>query len=429
MMHLNSIDLGVASVQGLLAKYGVNPMVVEEIIWGNVVLNTAAPNIAREIVVDLNLPPHIHGVTVSRACLSGLEAIEQAVTKIEHGDAEVIIAGGSDSMSNGEMPLPRHLTHALATMTYSRNASPIGKLITFFKMAGSPLSWIPQAPQIAERSTGKKMGYHADMMAELNHISRQAQDAFANSSHVKAFAAQKNGLMKDEVVPVWTKDRKSKLEGDNLVRRDASAPDAVAKMGKLKPCFRSGAEASVTAASSSPLTDGGSAVLVMSEEKARALGYPTDIRLCAYVTMAVDPYPQLLLAPALAIPRALHDAGLTLEDIDIFEIHEAFAAQVLSTIAVLQSDEFCAKRIPKEYLPAGRKNLGTIPLEKVNPQGSSISIGHPFAATGGRLVASATNQLRRTGKKYALLSVCAAGGIGGVAIIENVNGTKGGQKK
>ncbi|KAF0852233.1 mitochondrial trifunctional enzyme 3-ketoacyl-CoA thiolase--acetyl-CoA acyltransferase--beta-ketothiolase subunit b [Andalucia godoyi] len=426
VMHLTSIDLGVHSVRGLLHKYRekLPATAVDEIIWGNVVLNTAAPNIAREIVVDLNLPPHIHGVTVSRACLSGLEAIELAVSRIEHGDADVVIAGGSDSMSNGELPLPRHLTHALAMLQYAgKSQSPIAKVISFFKMAGSPLSWMPSPPQIAERSTGKKMGYHADLMAEINGISRSAQDAFALSSHAKAAAAQKHGYLAEEIVPVPSARNPAQLlSEDNIVRKDAltNGPEISGKMSKLRPCFRSGAEASVTAATSSPLTDGGSAVLVVSEAKAKALGLPTDIRLVAFINCAVDPYPQLLLAPALAIPRALFDAGLTLDDIDIFELHEAFAAQVLCTVAVLANEEFCAKRIPQEYLPAGKKVIGKIPLEKINPCGSSIAIGHPFAATGGRLVASASNQLRRTGKRYALLSVCAAGGMGGVAIIERV---------
>jgi len=284
-------------------------------------------------------------------------------------------------------------------------------LIQFFKDAGSPKTWIPTAPSISERSTGKTMGYHADLMADLNKVSRSSQDEFAAASHKNAAKARREGKLEEEIVPVRLKSGKI-VNRDNLIREDSEA----SKMGKLKPVFRS--TGTVTAASSSPLTDGGSAVLVMSEEKARELGYPVDIRISSYATTAVDPYPQLLLAPVLAFPKVLDHAGITLDQVDLFEIHEAFAAQVLSTTACLASDEFCQKRLGR------KKAIGVVPPEKLNVNGSSIAIGHPFSATGGRLVTSAMNELRRTGKRYAILSVCAAGGIGGVALVERVDESK-----
>ena len=271
--------------------------------------------------------------------------------------------------------------------------------------AGPPNQWIPKQNEIAERSTGKTMGYHADLMAEINAIPRDEQDAFALASHEKASQATSAGRLSDEIVPVTTPGGKQ-IVNDNLIRASMKKE----KVASLKPAFRP--QGTVTAASSSALTDGGSCVLLMSEAKARELGYSADISFRSYVNTAIDPFPQLLLAPAVAIPRALSRAGLTLDDIDIFEIHEAFAAQVLSTIRALESKDFCAKFLKRN------EPIGSIPMEKINPNGGSIAIGHPFAATGGRLVTSTANELRRSKKRFALISICAAGGLGGVAILE-----------
>lgn len=249
------------------------------------------------------------------------------------------------------------------------------------------------------------MGYHADLMADLNKITRNVQDEFATASHKNAAKARREGKFDEEITPVRLKNGKF-VNRDNLIREDSD----VSKMSKLKPVFRK--TGTVTAASSSPLTDGASCVLVMSEEKAKELGYPTDITISSYATTAVDPYPQLLLAPVLAFPKVLDSAGITLDQVDLFEIHEAFAAQVLSTTACLASDEFCQKRLGKS------KALGVVPPEKLNINGSSISLGHPFSATGGRILTAAMNELRRSNKKYAILSVCAAGGLGGVVLVE-----------
>jgi len=256
------------------------------------------------------------------------------------------------------------------------------------------------------------MGYHADMMAELNTVSREEQDKWALGSHAKASAAVANGLIGSEISPVTTPDGK-KVEADDLIR-GGMTEEAVQR---LKPVFRKPGEAegagTVTAASSSALTDGASAVLVMSAAKAKQQGYNTDIVVKSYVKTAIEPYPQLLLAPALAIPKALDKAGLKLGDIDVFEIHEAFAAQVLATLHCLQSDKFAKEHLNRDTA------VGVVPQEKINPNGSSIAIGHPFAATGGRIVSSLTATLRRTKQRYGLISICAAGGIGGVMILEN----------
>ena len=271
-------------------------------------------------------------------------------------------------------------------------------------------------------------------MALLNSVPRAAQDALALKSHTNAATAQKTGRLAEEISPILTPKKKLFVEKDNLIR--APSADTPSRLSKLSTVFRkSDAGGTITAASSSPLTDGASAVLVMSEEKAKELGYPTDCVLRAYCVTGVDPFPQLLLAPAYAIPKALDDAGvalsslslslryslmyvphagLSLSDIDLFEIHEAFAAQVLSTVDCLASAEWCRQKLGRDSA------VGVIDPKKINPNGSSIAIGHPFAATGGRLITAAINELRRSEgtKRFALLSVCAAGGMGGVAIIE-----------
>ncbi len=255
------------------------------------------------------------------------------------------------------------------------------------------------------------MGYHADLMAEINKIDKSAQDEFAVRSHNNAAQAIKSGKFASEIVPVINGTGK-KVTTDNLIRTNMK----IENVSKLNPVFRSNKEhGTVSAASSSALTDGASAVLLMSESKAKQLGYTTDIVLRSYVKTAIEPYPQLLMAPAKAIPAALDKAGLTLDDIDLFELHEAFAAQVLCTIKVLGDAEWCKNNLHRDSA------VGVIPVEKLNINGGSLAIGHPFAATGGRLVTSLANELRRSKKRYGLISICAAGGIGGVAILERVD--------
>eukprot|EP00474_Spongospora_subterranea_P004530 CRZ04988.1 hypothetical protein [Spongospora subterranea] len=410
LAEVDAIGLGVCCVRELLERFPIAPELIDDVIWGNVVVKSSAPNVAREIVLDLNLPRCIPGVTVSRACLSGLQAIEMGIAMIESGHADIIVAGGGDSTSNGEMPLPSHVTRALGKYSLGggKKAGWTG-VKTLLQELGNPNSWIPKPNEIAERSTGKTMGYHSDLMAEINMVSRSEQDRFAVDSHAKASAAEKKGYLRSEIAPV--KNLQSEIiSKDDIIRESID----LKKLSSLSPAFRPESEhGTVTAASASALTDGASAVLLMSYEKAKQLGFATDISMVAFATCAVDPYPQLLIAPAIAIPRALHLAGLTLQDIDIFEIHEAFASQVLSTLRALESDKFA-----KQFIGVPNA-IGKIPRDKINQCGGSIALGHPFAATGGRLVISASNQLRRSGKKYALLSICAAGGIGGVAILEH----------
>jgi acetyl-CoA acyltransferase len=405
LRKLDTIDLASAACKGLIDKSKIDPRNIDEVIWGSVIFKSSAPNTARELVLDLNLPPNIPGMTVTRACLSGLQAITSAAAVIERGDADVIIAGGSDSVSNAEVPLPSNLTLAMGKLTFGGKITP-KKVVGALSELDSPKDLLPSAPKIAERSTGRTMGQHADEMAEKNGISREAQDAFAIRSHGNAYNAQQAGRFDDEISAVQIGH--VSLTKDTLVRETVDPK----KLAKLRPVFRK--EGTITAASSSPLTDGASAVLLMSEEKAIELGYKPEIALVDWCYTALDPFDQLLIGPALAIPQLLEKNKLTLEDIDIFEIHEAFAAQVLSVTKALADEDFCKTKLGLD------KAYGKIPEEKINPHGGSVALGHPFAATGGRLVTTAANELRANGKKRAVVTLCAGGAMGGAALLEKI---------
>lgn len=405
LRKLDTIDLASAACKGLIESTKIDPREIDEVIWGSVIFKSSAPNTARELVLDLNLPPSIPGMTVTRACLSGLQAITHAASVIERGDADVMIAGGSDSCSNAEVPLPSNLTLAMGKLTFGGKLT-TKKVLGALTELDSPKDLVPSAPKIAERSTGRTMGQHADEMAEKNGISREEQDAYAIASHKKAHEAWSSGRFKDEIASV-------DLGGHNL-SRDTLVRSSIdpAKIAKLRAVFRK--EGTITAASSSPLTDGASAVLLMSEEKAKELGFKADVALVDWAYTALDPFDQLLIGPALAIPKLLERHDLKLEDIDLFEIHEAFAAQVLSVLKALADDDFCKTRFGRD------EAWGEIPESKINPHGGSVALGHPFAATGGRLVTTAANELRLNGKKRAIVTLCAGGAMGGAALLEKI---------
>ena len=405
-----ALNLAATAVSALLTATALPPSYIDQLVLGNVVVSTASPNIAREVVLDLHLPPTIPGTTVSVACLSGLEAVAIGVAAVERGDAECVVAGGVDSTSNAEMPLPQHVTSALGVYQMGggnkRGWQGWRELLSGL---GMPWTWLPSAPTVSERSTGRTMGYHADLMAEINGITREEQDAWSVRSHQLAAKARKDGKMDQEVYPVTTTDNRH-ITRDSLIRESID----IGKLASLPPAFRPPPTGTVTAASSSALTDGASACLLMSASLAASMGYASDVSVVTYVKSAIDPFPQLLLAPAIAIPIALHRARLRLADIDLFEFHEAFAGQVLATLACLDSVEFYSK---VGLLVEGGK-VGKVDRDRVNVNGGSIAIGHPFGATGGRLVTSLCAEMRRRASRYGLISICAAGGIGGVMILE-----------
>jgi len=405
LIKLDTIALGVAAVGALLERTGVPRKEIGSIVWGGVILPGMAPNVAREIALDLRLPPEVEGMTVTRACASGLQAITLAAAAIERGEVDVAIAGGSDSTSNAEIKLPQKVVHALAPLAFGK-ASPADMLGVLANLM--PITEIlPQRPSIAERTTGEVMGAAAEKMARRNEISRQAQDELAARSHHRAAAAIAAGRFEAEVAPVQTPEGKW-VHADGLVRADTS----VDKLAKLKPVFAK--DGTLTAGNSSPLTDGGAAVLLMREDKARALGFTPLAAFRSWSYVGVDPADQLLMGPALAAPKALERAGLTLADVDLVDFHEAFAAQVLAVLKMMGSDAFARARLGRD------KAVGEVDPAKLNVHGGSVALGHPFGATGARMVTTMANELARTGKQTALLGLCAAGGLGAAAVLERV---------
>lgn len=406
LMKMDSIALGVAAVEALLTRTGIARTEIDSIIWGGVILPSGAPNLAREIALDLRLPASVEGMTVTRACASGLQAVTLAAAAIERGEADVILAGGSDSTSNAEIKLPQKLVHALAPLAFGK-ATPADYLGVLSNLL--PLHEImPQRPSIAERTTGEVMGEAAEKMARRNEISRQSQDELAVRSHQRAAAAIASGRFEIEVTKVKTPEGKW-VHADGLVRADTS----VEKLGKLRPVFAK--DGTLTAGNSSPLTDGGAAVLLMSEAKAKALGLKPLAAFKSWAYSGVDPADQLLMGPALAIPKALDRAGLTLADIDLVDMHEAFAAQVLSVLKMLASDAFARARLGRDAA------VGTVDVDRMNVHGGSLALGHPFGATGARMVTTMANELALSGKRTALLGLCAAGGLGAAAVLERVD--------
>jgi acetyl-CoA acyltransferase len=405
LMELDTIGLGVAATSALLRRLDLPRTEIDSVVWGGVVLPNLFVNIGREIVLDLGLPSSVEAMTVTRACASGLQAVTSAVSAIERGDADVVIAGGSDSTSNAPLAFPSKLTRTLAPLALSGKATPHDILGALAQLM--PLSEIlPQRPRVAERTTGEVMGESAERMAQRNEIARKAQDEFALRSHKRAARAIATGRFDDEVTKVETPT--GFVHVDTLVRADTS----LEKLSKLKPVFAK--EGTVTAGNASPLTDGAAAVVLMEEAKARALGYEPLAAFRSWSYVGVDPADQLLIGPAIAIPRALDRAGLELSDIDVIDMHEAFAAQVLSVLKMLGSQGFARERLKRE------RAVGEVDPDKLNLWGGSIALGHPFAATGVRMVTTMANELARTDKRTALLGICAAGGLGAAAVMERV---------
>jgi acetyl-CoA acyltransferase len=407
LMRMDAIDLGVAAVRGLLERTNVPRDAIDAVVWGGVILPSHAPNVGREIVVDLKLDPRVEAHTVTRACASGLQAITDACAMIERGDADVVIAGGGDSTSNAAVQMPASFVHKVGPVVMRGKSGPMD----YLRLAGKlslKADLLPRQPRVAERSTGEVMGEAADKMADRNGISREAQDTFAVTSHHRAARAVASGRFADEIVPV-TPPGRDVVTADTIVRADTS----VEKLATLRPAFRKEG-GTVTAGNASALTDGAAAVLVMSEERAAALGLRPLAAMRSWAYVGVDPTDQLLIGPAFAIPKALARAGLSLADVDRVDLHEAFAAQVLSVVKMLESEAFGQERL---RLPGA---VGPVDPDKLNVHGGSLALGHPFGATGARMVLTMAHELARTDARTAVLGICAAGGLGAAAVLERL---------
>ncbi|HEX7678534.1 MAG TPA: acetyl-CoA C-acyltransferase FadI [Thermoanaerobaculia bacterium] len=402
--HLSALDLGKLVVAELVQRSGIDPNTIQEVVFGNVIPSVKAPNIAREIVLGTGLPRKVPGYTVSKACASSNQAITSAADMIFRGYADIVLAGGSESLS--DIPILFSKNFADALVSSSKQKSVGGKLGSFRKIRPKDLA--PDAPAIAESTTGLTMGESAEKMAKENGITREAQDKFALQSHHRAAEATASGRFKEEVMTVLVPPGYDDVvETDNLIRGDST----LEAMAKLRPVFDR-KYGTITAANASPLTDGAAAVILMSEDKAKALGIKPIGFIKSYAYAATDPFDQLLQGPVFALPLALERAKISLKDIGVIEMHEAFAAQVLSNIQWIGS-----KKIAQERL--GRSEpVGDIDPEKINLTGGSIALGHPFGATGSRIVTTVCNELQRTGQQYGLLTVCAAGGMGVAMVLE-----------
>ncbi len=402
--HLSALELGKAAVAELVQRAAIDPVHIERLVFGAVIADPQAPNIAREIVLAAGLPRSIDAYSVSRACATSTQALVDAAQGIIAGDIDVAVVGGAESLSRVPITVSDNLADALMTANAAKD--PIAKAKAFLDLGARDL--LPKAPAIKEVSTGMSMGESAEKMAKENGITRAAQDAFAYNSHKKAAAAWEKGVYDDEVMHVLLgRDYGQAVVKDGIVRPDSS----LEKLASLPPVFDRN-YGSVTAGSSSPLTDGAAALLVMSEERARELGVEPLAYVRSWAFTALDPSWQLLQGPAFAAPKALARAGLSLDDLTLVDMHEAFAAQVLSNLLGFASKDF------SDRYRGGLKPLGKVPDEKLNIYGGSVSLGHPFGATGARQALTMSRELSRRGRGSALITQCAAGGLGAALVLE-----------
>ena len=401
--RLTAIDLGRHAVSELLARSGIPSEIVDHLVYGTVVHDPQAPNMAREVGLT-TLPKEVPAVTVSRACASANQAISDGVNLIESGYADVVIAGGAECLSRIPILASDRLSSALVRASRAKS---LGARLRAFSGI-RPRDLVPVAPAIAEYSTGETMGEAAERMAKVNGIAREDQDRWAFGSHVKAHAGTEDGRLTAEIAPVYVRPRyKVTVERDNGIRSGTS----IEALSGLRPVFDRHF-GSVTAGNASPLTDGASAVLLMSPSRARDLGLEPLGYVRSYAFSALDPGAQLLQGPAYAAPLALDRAGITMDDVDLLEMHEAFAAQVLSNLQAWDSDAFCRDELGRP----GR--VGHPDPAEINVMGGSIAIGHPFGATGGRLTITLLNELKRRDGQFGLVTVCAAGGLGFAMVLE-----------
>lgn len=403
LKEYTAIELGKFAVAELVQRTSLEGALVDMLVYGTVLPSVLAPNIAREIALLPHFPRTLQAYTVGRACASANQAITDAADQIALGHADIAIAGGAESLTQVPILHSRGMSNVLVAASKAKSVS---KRLAIFSQL-RPKDLVPVTPAITEPSTGETMGQSADKMAKLNGISRESQDLFALRSHRRAAVGTADARLTAEIVPVPIPPKFDTLmEADNGVRSDTS----IEQLAALRPVFDR-QYGTVTAGNASPLTDGASAVLLMSEARARALGYTPLAFIKSYAYAGVDPAEQLLQAPVLAAPMALQRAGLTLRDMDLVEMHEAFAAQVLSNIQGFASPAW-AKR-------AGfSEATGDVDESRLNVMGGSIAIGHPFGATGGRIITTLCNELVRRDAQFGLLTVCAAGGLGHAMVVE-----------
>lgn len=401
---LSATELGALVVNELVARAGLPVKEYDSVVFGQVIPSKTVTLIGREMVLRSTLPRSVQAHTVARACATSLQAATDVADQIALGHSDCAIAGGAESISDAPIFATRKLAQTLVELSRARSLGDRLRILSGLR----PKDFTPEPPALKEPTTGLTMGESAEKMAQVNGISRKDQDVLSWQSHARAAAAWEEGRFDGEVMHVAVPPRYAKVSArDNIVRKDTS----VEALAQLRPVFdrRYG---TITAGNSSPLTDGAAALVIMSEEKAKALGVKPLGYLKSYAYAALDPRDQLLQGPAYAAPVALERAGLRLADMDLVDMHEAFAAQVLSNLKAFASKTFAEKELGRA------EPLGEVDPAKLNVNGGSIALGHPFAATGARMILQTLRELDRRKGQHALLTICAAGALGAAVVLE-----------
>lgn len=391
LKDVSALDLAAHSVDGVLEKLELDPNLVEQLVYGTVIVDPNIPHLAREVNFASQLPAGVTPLTVTDNCITGTSAITAVHNAIVAGQANNGIAGGVESMSNPPLLFNKKASRIFLESARAKTFADRIKLCAQLR----PKDFLPSAYDITEPSTGLSMGEHTEITVKQWNISREQQDSIAYQSHVNAHKATEDGRLKSEIHQL------NGIEQDLLIRPNTS----MQALANLRPVFDRSDKGTITAGNASPLTDGAAAVLLMSENQARELDYEALAYIKDIINVGIDPEDGLLMGPGIAVPKLLQRNSLTLEDMDIIEMHEAFGGQVAAN---LKAWELGWKE------PA----IGTVDRNKLNPLGSSIAVGHPFAATGARIVTTLANELRRRDARYGLISICGAGATAVAILLE-----------
>ncbi|NQZ12486.1 MAG: acetyl-CoA C-acyltransferase FadI, partial [Algicola sp.] len=368
---VSALDMGKMVVNEMMIRSGLDPKMIDQVVYGQVVLMPSAPNIAREIVLGTGMNVHTDAYSVTRACATSFQSVVNVTESIMAGNVDIGIAGGADSSS--VVPIVASKTFARALIDLSKTKTLMQRLAIFKKLSLKDIMPVP--PAVAEYSTGISMGQTAEQMAKTHGITRQAQDELAHRSHTLATKAWESGKLADEVMVAYPEPYKQAFEMDNNIRTNSSLDG----YGKLRPVFDK-KHGTVTAANATPLTDGASAVMLMREGRAKELGLEPLGFIRSFAFSAIDVYDDMLMGPSYATPLALERAGMNLNDLDLIEMHEAFASQTLANLKMWSSDKFAREKLGRD------KAIGDVDMSKFNVNGCSLAYGHPFAATGTRLI-------------------------------------------
>lgn len=402
---LLAYELAATAISGLIGRQSIDPARIDRLTFGTVLQEPRTTNVAREAALAARIPREVPATTTTAACISANVAIMAGAEAIACGQADLVVAGGVETLSDAPIRYKKAIRERMIASQKAKSPAQYLELAKGLRLT----DLLPEVPAIAEFSTGLTMGENAERLAKKLGLTQEEQDEFALASHKKGAKAQTDGHLGRDIVPVFVPPKFEALREDNGIRGDST----LEKLSSLKPAFdkRYG---TVTAGNSSFLTDGAAACLIASEEAVKEQGLSPIARILSGVLVAMDPAEELLHGPVFAVPKLLDRAGLSLDDIDVWEIHEAFAAPVLAAIKLLADASFCRERLGRE------RAVGKIPMKAVNAWGGSLSIGHPFGATGARLVTTCARRLIHEKGQYGIVTSCAAGALGHAILLERV---------